>query len=97
MDVRLHAERLDGRGKRRHALPFAGLPDGVVVVMEGRAFAVRGPALLYWTPDGYAARKPRPRGGTADVLTPPAIVAALGAGYRPRWHPSAVEDGDGAC
>jgi hypothetical protein len=25
----------------------------------------------------------------ADVLTPPGILAALAAGYRPRWHPSA--------
>jgi hypothetical protein len=25
----------------------------------------------------------------ADVLTPPATLAALAAGYRPHWHPSA--------
>ena len=30
-----------------------------------------------------------PRGITTDVMTPPAIVAALAAGYRPYWHPSA--------
>jgi hypothetical protein len=45
--------------------------------------------LLRWTPDGYADRKPRPRGVTADVLTPPAILAVLSAGYQPHWHPSA--------
>jgi hypothetical protein len=95
MDERLHAERLDGRGKRHHALPFADLPDGVVVALGGRAFAVRGSSLLYWTPDGYAARQVRPRGGTADVLTPPAIVAVLGADYRPHWHPSAIESRQG--
>jgi len=92
MDQRLHAERLDGRNKRTHAVPFSDLPDGAFVVVEGRAFAVRGKTLLYWTPDGYATRRPRPRGGMAELLTPPAIVAVLAAGYQPRWHPS-VEAG----
>ncbi len=49
---------------------------------EGEAFAVRGDALLRWTPQGYDARKPRPRGVTVDVLTPPAILAVLSAGYQ---------------
>jgi hypothetical protein len=92
MDQRLHTERLDGRDKRSHAAPFSDLPDGAFVVVDGRAFAVRGKALLYWTPDGYAARRPRPRSGTAELLTPPAIAAVLAAGYQPRWHPS-VEAG----
>jgi hypothetical protein len=45
--------------------------------------------LLRWTPAGYDTSRRRPRGMTVDVLTPPAIVGALAAGYRPRWHPSA--------
>jgi hypothetical protein len=28
--------------------------------------------------------------GVAEVLTPPSIVAAIAAGYRPLVHPSAV-------
>jgi hypothetical protein len=28
-----------------------------------------------------------------DVLTPPAILAVLSAGYEPRWHPSATTGG----
>ena len=28
-------------------------------------------------------------GSSVDVLTPPAILAVLAAGYRPQWHPSA--------
>ena len=51
-------------------------------------------ALLQWTPAGYAARKRRPRCGKVDVLTPPAILAVLTAGYRPQWHPSAERRGD---
>ena len=88
MDDVLHRERLDGRAKRRHRRALDDLPDGAVVALEEGAFAVRGGALLQWTPTGYAARKRRPRGGTVDVLTPPAILAVLAAGYRPQWHPN---------
>ena len=90
MDAVLHAERLDGRAKRRHRLPVDGLPDGAFVTLAeepGGAFAVRGASLLRWSPIGYAERRRRPR-GSVDVLTPPAILAALCAGYRPCWHPS---------
>ena len=37
------------------------------------------------------ARKPRPRRISVDVLTPPAILAVLSAGYKLRWHQSAKE------
>jgi hypothetical protein len=91
MDRVLHDERRAGRAKRRHRRDIASLPDGAFVALDGDAFAVRGSALLHWTPDGYDARRRRPRRGTVDVLTPPAILAVLAAGYRPRWHPSATE------
>lgn len=89
MDAVLQHERLDGRAKRLHARAIDDLPDGAMVAEQGHAFAVRGAWLLQWTPIGYAARKRRPRRGTVDVLTPPAILAVLAAGYRPQWHPSA--------
>jgi hypothetical protein len=89
MDRRLHGERLDGRMKRRHRLRMEDLPDGAIVALEDGAFAVRGDDLLHWSPAGYDARRRRPRGVDADVLTPPAILAVLSAGYRPQWHPSA--------
>jgi hypothetical protein len=91
MDRVLHDERLAGRAKRRHRRAINSLPDGAFVALDGDAFAVRGSALLHWTPDGYDARRRRPRRGTVDVLTPPAILAVLAAGYQPRWHPSAEE------
>ena len=90
MDQVLHRERLQGRAKRRHRRNIGGLPDGAFIALGDAAFAVRGDSLLRWTPQGYTARVPRPRGGTVDVLTPPAILAGLSAGYQPRWHPSAV-------
>jgi hypothetical protein len=93
MDAVLHAQRLDGRAKRRHRVALDGLPDGAMIVMpehSDRALAVRGKALLPWTASGYGPRQPRPRGIAIDLLTPPATVAALAAGYRPQWHPSAI-------
>lgn len=91
MDQLLHRERLQGRAKRRHRRSIDGLPDGVVVALDGTAFALRGDALLRWTPQGYDGRMPRPRRVIVEVLTPPAIVAVLSAGYRPRWHASAKD------
>jgi hypothetical protein len=89
MDDVLHGERLNVRAKRRHRRKIESLPDGAIITLDGAAFAVRGNALLRWTPDGYDARLPRPRQGAVDVLTPPAVLGVLAAGYRPRWHPSA--------
>jgi hypothetical protein len=92
MDDILHAGRLDGRGKRIHRLPIDDLPDGAMIVLASApdtAFAVRGRSLLRWTPAGYTMRRARPRGVLADVLTPPAILAALASGFAPQWHLSA--------
>jgi hypothetical protein len=91
MDRVLHGERLDGRAKRLHRRAIDGLPDGAVVALpHGRAAAMRGDKLLSWTPRGYTASVSRPRGIMIDVLTPPSIAAALAAGYRPHWHPTAT-------
>ena len=89
MDEVLHRERLDGRAKRLHRCAIDTLPDGAFIAIDRVSYAVKDNALLRWTPEGYAGRKPRPRGVTVDVLTPPAILAVLSSGYRPRWHPSA--------
>ena len=89
MDEVLHHQRLRGRAKRLHRRNLDRLPDGAFVALEEAAFAVRGDLLLRWTPEGYDLRKLRPRGISVEVLTPPAIVAVLSAGYRPQWHPSA--------
>ena len=94
IDRVLHAERLDGRAKRRHRLPIDDLPDGAFLTLADapdNVVAVSGACLLRWTPTGYTERRPRPRGSAADVLTPPGILAALASGYRPCWHPSARE------
>jgi hypothetical protein len=89
MDRVLHEQRLAGRRKALHCRPIDEIPDGAVVAIDGAAFAVRGEMLLRWTPVGYGSVVPRPSGQLMDVLTPSAILAALKAGYRPLWHPSA--------
>ena len=92
IDLRLHAERLDGRVRRRHGALGADLPDGAFVLRDdGAPWLVRGDALLRWTPAGYAERIARPQGGVT-LLTPPALVAVLRAGWDgavPLLHPSA--------
>ncbi len=91
LDRLLHAERLDGRAKRIHRRRLGELPDGAVVSAGGEFLAVRGERLLRWAPEGYEPAGPgaAARDAEVDVLTPPTVLAALSAGYRPLWHPSA--------
>jgi hypothetical protein len=89
MDEMLHAERLDRRSKRTHRMRSDKLPDGAIIALDGEAWLVWGKSLLRWTPFGYDARKARPRKLQVEVLTPPAILKILSAGYPPQWHPSA--------
>jgi len=89
IDKILHAERLNGKAKRIHRRKIDTLPDGAMIALDGEAFAVRGKRLLRWTPSGYAASKPRPRGVAVDVLSPPSILSVLARAYEPTWHPSA--------
>jgi len=89
MDDVLHGERLNGHAKRLHRCNIDVVPNGAFIALYQVAFAIRGDELVRWSPRGYVARRPRPRGIAVDVLTPPSIVGALRAGYSPRWHPSA--------
>jgi len=83
MNRQLHGERLfRGTHRRRtHAMPWAGLPDGTFVTIDGAAAVIIGDQLTQWTHDGYGAPSARPRHGTAQVITPPSTVGALRAGY----------------
>jgi hypothetical protein len=92
MDKVLQIERLDGHAKRLHRRKTDRLPDGAMIALEGEgAFAVRDGGLLHWTPTGYDACRALPR-DPVDVLTPPAILSVLAAGYAPQWHPSATRE-----
>lgn len=79
----LHDERIvRGTHRRRlHQLPWAELPDGVFVLLDGAPAVVVGDWLSQWTHRGYGERRNRPRRGMASVITPPSTVAAMRAGY----------------
>ncbi|MBB4304134.1 hypothetical protein GGD81_003190 [Rhodobium orientis] len=89
MDRVLHGERLAGRDKQLHDACIDELPDGAMVVVDGAPHAVRGARLLPWRFEGYGPAVARPVEISVCVLTPPAILGVLAAGYCPRWHESA--------
>jgi hypothetical protein len=84
-DEQLHDQRL-----ARHEARVADLPDGAMIEHENHAYAVKGRDLLQWSHSKYVLAIPRNSLNTARQLTPPLIVAILGRGYQPRWHPSAT-------
>jgi hypothetical protein len=89
MDVVLHAQRLTEAGLKRVATSnLAVLPDGAFVRWLGTPHLVQSHQLHHWSFEGYTIALPRPALATVEVLTPPAIVAILQAGYQPMLHPS---------
>jgi len=88
----LHGERIvRGTHRRRlHELPWADLPDGTFVLLDGSPAVVVGDQLSEWSREGYRDRRARPASGTASVITPPATVAALCAGYPVQMDDSAA-------
>ena len=95
MDAVLHAERLDGRRKRRHPLTTAAdsLPQGAMIAAEDRAYLIAGGRALLWSPAGYREASMVP--GGASLLTPPSTLRALAAGYSPILDPSALDHSGG--
>jgi len=84
VDARLHGERLDGRRKRLHALPWIDVPVGAFVDLAGRPALVRRDVVVPWDSDaGYRTAIDRPTAGTATVITPPTNLEALRNGYAP--------------
>jgi hypothetical protein len=86
-DRQLHAERTG----EKPVVPLAGLPDGAMVDVDGKAYAIRSGKLLRWSFAGYVDAVPVPSGTQAKLLTPPTITAILAGGYQPRWHQSAQQ------
>ena len=94
MDEALHRERIEKRAKRIWRARLSDLPDGAMIAREGRAYAIRGGALVPWSFAGYGAPEPLAPHSIADVLTPPSTVAALANGYRPLWIEALVTGKD---
>lgn len=89
MDLRLHAERVEGRVQCRHTMPWRDLPTGAFVAVDDVPTLVLHDRLVPWSPAGYDPPMDRPGRGRATVLTPPSTVALLRHGYSPVIHPSA--------
>jgi hypothetical protein len=88
----LHGERIvRGTHRRRlHAARAADLPDGVFVELDGTPHVLTGDAAVAWTHQGYAVPRTRPTSGSVTVITPPASVAALRAGYVAQIDPGSA-------
>jgi hypothetical protein len=91
IDAVLHAERLDGKAKRLHALPMPidALPDGAMVQAGGESYLIARCRALRWSFDGY--RDAQHAVAHAMLITPPSTLRALAAGYRPVLHESAAQ------
>ncbi len=82
IDAQLHIQRLDGRRKRTHVMPWRDLPVGAYVEVEGLPHLVRADCLARWSPtSGYGDNCTRPRAGDAVVLTPQLSIRAIASGY----------------
>lgn len=89
MDVVLHDQRLTSQGEKRVCVALTdALPHGAMFRHEGDIHVVADGGVCRWSFDGYGPRDVRPRAVPVEVLTPPAIVAILTAGYRPQLHVS---------
>ncbi len=84
MDVVLHQQRLDGRDKRVSTANSGELPDGTMIEMDNGYFARRGKHWHKWSIAGYQ-NSIEFTNQTVQLLTPPAIVDVLKAGYEPEW------------
>jgi len=87
LDRQLHRERAVPRVFRQRR--YGGtqthqLPDGSFILdADGQAGVISADAFHPYAPDGYCAPQRRPQ-GAVTLLTPPSIVAAFRAGYRPQ-------------
>jgi hypothetical protein len=92
MNRRLHGERIvRGTHRRRlHPMPWDELPAGVFVMAHDGPVLVLEESIVPWRRTGYAAARPRPSRGLAEMLTPPATAAALQAGYPVQIDASAL-------
>jgi hypothetical protein len=87
VDARLHPERT---GDAAHVYAGAPLPNGAMIgTAEGEAWLAWEGRWRRWSFAGYDEARREPSAAANRLLTPPSIVAALRAGYRPQVHETA--------
>jgi len=90
MDQTLHRERLGpARHQRAYRAPTSQLPDGVMIRAGGTVGLLLAGRLRPWSFQGYALPAAAGLPEVTEVLTPPATVAVIAAGYQPMLHPTA--------
>ncbi len=88
MDAVLHAERVSHHGaKRVHPMSLADVPDGAMISVADVVGLWWIGRLWPWQPGGYGAPS-QIESEACESLTPPSVLAVLGAGYRPVLHSS---------
>jgi hypothetical protein len=89
MDSLLHQQRTGQ--DRVLVVDLCALPDGVFVTPDDeRAYLWWEGRLLTWQPDGYRLVQPDLSSRNLKLITPPATVQVLAAGYPVAVHPSAL-------
>jgi hypothetical protein len=88
MDAQLHRERTEGSG---YHSAWDSLPDGVFVAAHHGPAVVVGDHVAVWDREDniYRNKLPRPRTGTAPVITPRCTVDVIRAGYQAQIDDSA--------
>ncbi len=88
IDDLLHTARLC---KKHTSSNLSDLPVGAMVRHNGVVLAKCPTRILRWTFQGYQPLSEPAMTTGVDLLTPEPILAALGQGYTPSWHASALE------
>jgi len=93
LDAALHRDRVARlRGHKHAPATLATVPFGAFFVLpssDGTPWIQLDDCAAAWSHAGYTGWARWPTSIEVDVLTPPATLAALRAGYRPILHPSA--------
>lgn len=87
IDARLHGERVLGDAQVTTLAPWDSLPSGAFAVVDGVPTLVLHDVISRWTIDGYSQPTVRPTAGLTTVLTPPATLSVMRAGYSPILGP----------
>ena len=102
MDAQLHLERVEPRTRRQRTTiaELAELPDATMILYDGRPALVLDAgagrtgagrkSVLGWSWEGYVTPVEPPGHRQVVVLTPPANLLVLKAGFAPLLHPTAL-------
>lgn len=92
MDTVLHGQRVDARTRRQRTTDhdLTTLPDGAMVRFDGSPALVQRRTVRPWSWAGYGDSVRIPPSTSLEVLTPPANLVVLQAGFAPLLHSSAA-------